>query len=50
LFDFDKNIYGETIKIEFIDRIRDEIKFNSMDELKIQLQEDKIKALKLLDK
>jgi riboflavin kinase/FMN adenylyltransferase len=49
IFNFDKDIYGETIKIEFIDRIRDEIKFNSMDELKIQLQQDKIKALKLLD-
>lgn len=49
IFNFDKDIYGETIKIEFIDRIRDEIKFNSIDELKIQLQQDKIKALKLLD-
>jgi riboflavin kinase/FMN adenylyltransferase len=49
IFNFDKDIYGETIKIEFIDRIRDEIKFNSIDELKIQLQHDKIKALKLLD-
>lgn len=49
IFDFDKDIYDKTIKIEFIDRIRDEKKFNNAEELKIQLNMDKISALKLLD-
>jgi riboflavin kinase/FMN adenylyltransferase len=49
IFDFDKDIYDKTIKIEFIDRIRDEKKFNNAEELKIQLNMDKNVALKLLD-
>lgn len=44
LFDFNENIYGETLKIEFVKRLRDETKFNSVDELKQQLIKDKIKA------
>lgn len=40
IIDFDKDIYGEIIKIEFLDRIRDEKKFDSIDELKSQLRKD----------
>ncbi len=40
LFDFNKNIYGHTIRIAFLDRIRDEMRFNSLAELKKQLDED----------
>jgi riboflavin kinase/FMN adenylyltransferase len=40
IIDFDEDIYGEIIKIEFLDRIRDEKKFNSIDELKSQLRKD----------
>ena len=45
IIDFDKDCYGKNVKIEFISRIRDEIKFNSVDELKLQIQRD-IKATK----
>ena len=45
LFDFDKNIYGETVKIFFHQRIREEKKFNGWDELKKQLNSDRIYAL-----
>ena len=41
IFDFDKMIYGDLIKIQFIDYIREETKFNSLDELKNQLEKDK---------
>ena len=40
ILDFNKDIYGENIKLEFLERIRDEKKFNSLDELKSQLQKD----------
>lgn len=40
IFDFDKEIYDQEIQILFISKIREEIKFNSLDELKIQIQKD----------
>ena len=48
LFDFDENIYGETITINMVARIRDEKKFDSIDELKNQLKNDNISANNLL--
>ncbi len=41
IFDFDEEIYGETITIFFVDRIRDEVKFKDLDALKTQLINDK---------
>lgn len=41
ILDFNKYIYDEEIKIYFIDRIRDEMKFNGIDELVCQLKKDK---------
>ena len=40
IFDFDEDIYDSEISVEFIDLIRREEKFNSVDELKAQLQRD----------
>lgn len=42
IFEFDKEIYGETLKVEFVKRIRDEEKFANLDELKKALANDKI--------
>lgn len=42
IFDFDKDIYDEILKVEFIKRIRDEQKFANLDELKSALANDKI--------
>lgn len=41
IFDFDKEIYGENLTIEFIERVRSEKKFSSLDELKQQIVLDK---------
>ena len=48
LFDFDGNLYQKTIKVEFIERLRDEVKFDSLDALKNQLRLDKANSLKIL--
>jgi riboflavin kinase/FMN adenylyltransferase len=41
IFEFDKNIYDDTLTIHFIEKIRDEQKFESLDALKKQLIKDK---------
>lgn len=38
---FNKDIYGDTIKVFFLKKIRDNKKFNSLEELKAQLNKDK---------
>lgn len=40
-FDFDENIYGKTIQLKFLERIREEKRFESQNELIDQLHEDK---------
>lgn len=40
ILDFDKDIYGEQIYVNFIRKIRDEKKFNSLEDLKEQLKKD----------
>lgn len=40
ILDFEESIYGKIIEIEFLERIRDEKKFCSMDELREQLSHD----------
>ena len=47
IFNFDKDIYGEKIKIRFVEYIREEVKFNSLEELKEKLHEDKQKTLNI---
>jgi len=48
IFDFNKEIYGETIRIYVKKFLRDEIKFNDLDELVKQIDQDKIESLKVL--
>jgi riboflavin kinase/FMN adenylyltransferase len=40
ILNFDKDIYSKVVRIEFLERIRDEKKFNSLDDLKQQLAKD----------
>lgn len=44
LLNFSQNIYGKTIGLEFIEKLREEEKFNSLNELKLQIKKDKINA------
>lgn len=48
IFDFNKDIYGKIIKIEFIKHLRNEVKFANLDELKEQLAKDKIACEKIV--
>lgn len=48
IFNFDKNIYGHTLELFFIKRIRDEMTFENLDFLKIQLENDKAEAMRIL--
>ena len=49
IFDFDKTIYGDDLTIFFIDRLRDEMKFVTMNDLKKQMQSDKENALRIIE-
>jgi riboflavin kinase/FMN adenylyltransferase len=40
LIDFNNDIYGKKIRVNFIKRIRGEKKFNNLDELKAQIHKD----------
>ena len=40
LLDFDNDIYGDEISVQFIERIRDEKKFESVNELIAQIKDD----------
>ena len=44
LFDFDDDLYGQTIDVAFIGWIRQEQKFESIEILKRQMTSDTIKA------
>jgi len=44
ILDFNKNIYFKKVKIHFLYKLRDEIKFNSMEELVEQINTDKAHA------
>lgn len=48
IFDFNENIYGKLITIEFVDFIREEIKFSSREELILQINSDIKKAREIL--
>jgi riboflavin kinase/FMN adenylyltransferase len=41
IFDFDEDIYGLYLEVTFISRIREEVRFGSLDELRVQLEKDR---------
>ena len=49
IFDFDQDIYGQHITVRFLDRIRSEVKFNGLEELKTQLNQDREQAKAMLE-
>ena len=48
IFDFDQEIYNQAIRMEFHHYVRGDVKFASLDELKVQLAKDKKDVLALL--
>lgn len=40
IFNFDKELYGKQIKVEFIKKTRDEVKFRNIEELSAQIAKD----------
>ena len=48
LFDFEGLLYGLTLRVELFDKIRDEKKFGSVDELRQQIEKDSNKLKELM--
>lgn len=48
IFDFGESIYGKTIRIEFIDFIRKDMRFDKLDSLSKQLRQDREDSLQAL--
>ena len=49
IFDFDQDVYGKSINISFLKRIRSEQKFDSLDALKAQIANDKVTSLLFIE-
>lgn len=50
ILDFDQKIYNQTVTVSFVKRIRDEKKFNGLEELTLQLEKDKKEVLQIFNK
>jgi riboflavin kinase / FMN adenylyltransferase len=48
IFNFDQDIYGDTITVSFVSKLRDEQKFSGIDALTTQLHADKQQSLAIL--
>lgn len=48
LFDFNEDIYGEELTVHFVDKLRNETKFENLQALTNQLEKDKLHALSVL--
>jgi riboflavin kinase / FMN adenylyltransferase len=47
LLDYDSDLYGQTVKLEFIKRLRDELKFTNADALAAQIEAD-VQAVRII--
>ena len=50
IFDYRGELYGKEIEVEFVAKLRDEIKFESLDELIVQMKVDAEQAREVLSK
>ena len=50
ILDFDQDVYGYCVDVEFLHKIRDELKFDSLQELKINIGQDTVKAKQYFDR
>lgn len=49
IFDFDENIYNTEITVRFVEKIREDRRFDTLEALTRQLQKDRESALKILE-
>lgn len=49
ILDFDRDIYGQELEVHFVTRLRDEMKFSSVDALVQQMRQDVAKTREILD-
>ena len=49
IFSFTKDIYGEEIKLRFVDFVRDDVRFEDITALKEQLDKDKSNIINILN-
>ena len=50
IFDFEGNLYGKEIRLEFIGRLREERRFPSLEELQLQLRKDAADVRTMMEK
>lgn len=50
IFEFDGDLYGDAVRVRFLHRIRDERKFNGIEELKVQINKDSARALNYFER
>lgn len=50
ILDFDNDIYGEIISVDFVEFLRDEIKYNNIDDMLTQINQDVMNAKSILEK
>jgi riboflavin kinase/FMN adenylyltransferase len=50
IFDFDRDIYDKIMHVNLVQRIRNEEKYDSVDELIIQMKKDEVKGKEILSK
>jgi riboflavin kinase/FMN adenylyltransferase len=50
IFDFNRDIYNQTLQMNFMNFVRHDVKFSSLEGLKEQLAQDRLDVLKLLER
>ena len=50
VFDFSGDLYGRAIEVEFVAKLRDEVKFDSLDAMVVQMKVDDARARDILSK
>ena len=48
MFDFDGDLYGRRLDVDFVAKLRDEVKFESLDALVVQMHDDARRAREIL--
>jgi len=49
ILDFDRNLYGQVLELEFVKRLRDELRFSSVETLLVQIHQDLEDGRKILE-